>query len=144
MKALRYVLFVATLLSPLWATSPTTSEEVLKLPHGINLTKQTKHYENLSTEYTYSFIQNSQKIDQIKEYRIYDFYEGDIDKDGIIDMVFQTFSGGAHCCFDIFVAHIEPKMQKLIRLPMKNAESVEFKDLDGDGIDEWIFWDDTK
>lgn len=124
------------------ATFSKNSEAIINLPYGVTLHKKRVEDESFMTEYTYVFTQNGKEVDRISDYRIFDIYDGDMDKDGVEELLFSTFSGGAHCCFEYVIIQIEEKMQKATRISLSSAESIEFKDLDGDGKKEWILWDD--
>jgi len=129
-------------LEPNASTTLKSSSEDIKLPYGITINKHRQENEDLSHNEKYTIAQNGKVIDVLEDYYIYDVFDGDMDKDGVRELIFKTYSGGAHCCFDLFLIQIEPRLQKSLILPMNNAENVEFKDLDDDGINEWILWDD--
>jgi hypothetical protein len=37
------------------------------------------------------------------------------------ELIIQTYTGGAHCCFEIFVYQLQPKFQRLLRFEAGNA-----------------------
>lgn len=112
------------------------------LPYGIKLDKCTHENEDLSRHAKYTFTQKGKLVDAIEDYDISDLYDGDMDKDGVREIIFKTYSGGAHCCFDLYIAQITKEMKKPMKIPLNNLDTIEFKDLDGDGIQEWIMYDD--
>ncbi len=116
-------------------------DESINLPHGITI-EMHSHENKHSNDTTYIFIQNGKVIDKIEGYYIHDFYNGDMDKDGVVDLIYKTYSGGAHCCFDLFIGQITPDMKKFSKISLRNTDRIELKDLDGDDIKEWIIYDD--
>ena len=67
----------------------------------------------------------------------------DLNGDSYPDVVVETFSGGAHCCFGTQVYSLRPDAAVLIlRKPESNAGGY-FEDLDADGISEFITYDDS-
>jgi len=129
-------------LDPDASTKLKSSSEDIKLPYGITIDKHSQENEDLSHNEKYTITQKDKIVDVIEGYYIYDIYDGDIDKDGVRDLIFKTYSGGAHCCFDLYIAQITKGMKKPIRIPLNNLDTIEFKDHDGDGIQEWIMYDD--
>ena len=65
-----------------------------------------------------------------------------MDKDGVEELILQSFSGGAHCCWDLHIIKLSPKLSKPIDISLGNSD-VSFKDIDGDGRLEWIMYDDV-
>jgi len=65
----------------------------------------------------------------------------DITGEGNPDIVIETFSGGAHCCFSTIVYDVGPTLTEVLRTPESNC-SGHFEDLDGDGSMEFITCDD--
>ena len=65
----------------------------------------------------------------------------DINGDGFPEAVIETFSGGAHCCFSTQVYRLGAQPKLLLKKPESNAGG-QFKDLDADGIQEFITYDD--
>ncbi|SFV91113.1 hypothetical protein MNB_SV-4-165 [hydrothermal vent metagenome] len=123
------------------ASSGADSEEVY-FPYGINLDKYTHENKDLSRHTKYTFTQNGKEVDVIEDYDISDIYDGDMDKDGVREMIFKTYSGGVHCCSDLYIARFTREMKKPLKIPLNNLDAIKFKDLDGDGIQEWIMYDD--
>jgi hypothetical protein len=67
----------------------------------------------------------------------------DINGDGYPDLVVETYSGGAHCCFGTQVFSLRPSGAALIlQKPESNAGGT-FEDLNADGISEFITYDDS-
>jgi hypothetical protein len=72
-----------------------------------------------------------------------DLTGNDLNGDGYPDLVVETFSGGAHCCFGTQVFSLRPTAAALIlQKPESNAGGY-FEDLDADGIFEFITYDDS-
>lgn len=67
----------------------------------------------------------------------------DLNGDGFPDVVVETYSGGAHCCFGTQVYSLWPDAAVLIlKKPETNAGGY-FEDLDTDGVSEFITYDDS-
>ena len=67
----------------------------------------------------------------------------DLNADGYPDLVVETYSGGAHCCFGTQVFSLRPSGAALIlQKPESNAGGT-FEDLNSDGISEFITYDDS-
>jgi len=111
------------------------------LPYGINI-EYTYENKDLSRHAKYTFTQKGKLVDVIEDYDINDIYDGDMDKDGVREMIFKTYSGGAHCCSDLYIAQLTKEMKKPLKIPLNNLDTIKFKNLDGDGIQEWIMYDD--
>jgi hypothetical protein len=74
---------------------------------------------------------------------IHDLTGSDLNADGYPDLVVETYSGGAHCCFGTQVFSLRPSGATLIlRKPESNAGGT-FEDLDADRISEFVTYDDT-
>lgn len=67
----------------------------------------------------------------------------DINGDGYPDVIVETFSGGAHCCFGTQVFSLRPTNAALILQKPESNAGGQFQDLNGDGIFEFITYDDT-
>ena len=67
----------------------------------------------------------------------------DLNADGYPEVVLETLSGGAHCCFGTQVFSLRPNGATLIlQKPESNAGGF-FEDLNADGISEFITYDDS-
>lgn len=66
-----------------------------------------------------------------------DFSLQNLDPDGIPEVVFHRFTGGAHCCsiYTIYSAQGD-RLHRTITYPLDAAAAGTFKDLDGDGYSE--------
>lgn len=74
---------------------------------------------------------------------IHDLTGGDLNADGFPDLVVETYSGGAHCCFGTQVFSLRPSGAALIlQKPESNAGGT-FENLDGDQISEFVTYDDS-
>ncbi|MBT3314003.1 MAG: VCBS repeat-containing protein [Anaerolineae bacterium] len=65
----------------------------------------------------------------------------DINGDGYPEVIAESYSGGAHCCFSTHVYSLRETPTLILKTPESNA-SGQFKDLDEDGIYEFITADD--
>jgi hypothetical protein len=65
----------------------------------------------------------------------------DITGEGHPDVVIETFTGGAHCCFSTRVYDLGPTLTKVLETPESNCGG-QFEDLDGDGVLEFVTCDD--
>jgi hypothetical protein len=74
---------------------------------------------------------------------IHDLTGGDLNADGFPDVVVETYSGGAHCCFGTQVFSLRPTGAILIlKKPESNAGGY-FENLDADQASEFITYDDS-
>lgn len=74
---------------------------------------------------------------------IHDLTGGDLNADGFPDLVVETYSGGAHCCFGTQVFSLRPTGAALIlKKPESNAGG-NFENLDNDQVSEFITYDDS-
>ena len=74
-------------------------------------------------------------------FEIVTLIDADINGDGFPDVIIETYSGGAHCCFSTQVYSLGEKPILILKKPESNI-SGEFEDLDDDGIYEYITADD--
>ena len=65
----------------------------------------------------------------------------DINGDGYPEVIVDTYSGGAHCCFGTRVISLRDLPVSILQKPESNAGGV-FQDLNGDGIYEFLTADD--
>ncbi len=65
----------------------------------------------------------------------------DITGDGTPEVIVETYSGGAHCCFGTVVYSLGTETTKLLETEASNC-SGDFLDLDGDGVLEYVTCDD--
>jgi hypothetical protein len=67
----------------------------------------------------------------------------DLNADGFPDLVVETYSGGAHCCFGTQVFSLRPSAAALIlHKPESNAGGT-FENLNADTIPEFVTYDDS-
>jgi hypothetical protein len=67
----------------------------------------------------------------------------DIDQDAIPELIVSTYSGGAHCCTN-FTIHAWKNTQSITtQTGLLDGDGGEFKDLDGDGIQEFLTVDNA-
>lgn len=67
----------------------------------------------------------------------------DVNADGYPDIVVETFSGGAHCCFSTQVFSLRPGGAALILQKPESNVGGNFEDLNADGVTEFITYDDS-
>jgi hypothetical protein len=65
----------------------------------------------------------------------------DINGDGYPEVIVDTYSGGAHCCFGTRVISLRDVPVSILQKPESNAGGM-FQDLNGDGIYEFLTADD--
>ncbi|MGQ9833841.1 MAG: hypothetical protein ACUVRJ_08630 [Candidatus Villigracilaceae bacterium] len=65
----------------------------------------------------------------------------DLNNDGFPEVVIETYSGGAHCCFGTFVYSLRDAPLLILHKPESNVGG-QFEDLNGDDIYEFITYDD--
>ena len=66
----------------------------------------------------------------------------DINGDGYPEVIVETYSGGAHCCFGTQVYSLRVAAVLIFQKPETNAGGF-FEDLDADGISEFVTYDDS-
>ena len=66
----------------------------------------------------------------------------DVTGDGVPELVVQTYTGGAHCCWTLYFLALEPDVHVLLLYEAGNAGGVEVVDLDQDGRLELVLGDD--
>ena len=66
----------------------------------------------------------------------------DLNGDGYPDVVVETFSGGAHCCFGTQVFSLRDYAALILQKPESNAGGF-FENLDADGVSEFVTYDDS-
>jgi len=86
--------------------------------------------------------QKEKVLYQQTNYDINPIFYGDLNADGYKDIIFQGFSGGAHCCFDLIIVSIKPNISKVYYIPTSNTEFITIKDINNDNKPEIITWDD--
>jgi hypothetical protein len=65
----------------------------------------------------------------------------DVTGEGYPDVIIETYTGGAHCCFSTIVYDLGPTLTKVLESPQSNCGG-SFEDLDGDGVFEFVTCDD--
>jgi hypothetical protein len=65
----------------------------------------------------------------------------DINGDGYPEVIVDTYSGGAHCCFGTQVISLRDMPVSILQKPESNAGGM-FQDLNGDGVYEFLTADD--
>jgi hypothetical protein len=73
---------------------------------------------------------------------LHDLTGSDVNGDGSPDVVVETYSGGAHCCFGTQVYSLRENATLILQKPESNAGGF-FEDLNADGISEFITYDDS-
>ncbi len=66
----------------------------------------------------------------------------DVTGDGHPDLVIETYSGGAHCCWSTIIYDLGPTLTEVLRSRPSNCGGV-LRDLDGDGVLEFETCDDV-
>jgi hypothetical protein len=65
----------------------------------------------------------------------------DITGDGRPEVIVETYSGGAHCCFSTLVYSLGERAEKILETPAANCSGV-FRDLDNNAVLEFVTCDD--
>jgi len=65
----------------------------------------------------------------------------DVTGEGHPDVIVETFTGGAHCCFSTLVYDLGPTLTRVLETPQSNCGG-RFEDLDGDSVFEFVTCDD--
>lgn len=66
----------------------------------------------------------------------------DVNGDGYLDAIVHLYSGGAHCCYATVLYSLGPSPIRYVVEPGSNCPG-EFRDLDGDGVYEFLTCDDS-
>ncbi len=66
----------------------------------------------------------------------------DVTGDTYPEAVVESFSGGAHCCFDYLILDMRDGVRPLARIDAGNGDA-KFEDTDGDGVTELLTVDNT-
>jgi hypothetical protein len=74
---------------------------------------------------------------------IHDLTGGDLNADGFPDLVVETYSGGAHCCFGTQVFSLRPTGAALILKKPESNTGGTFENLGADQMSEFITYDDS-
>ena len=70
-----------------------------------------------------------------------DLTGSDITGEGHPDVIVETYTGGAHCCFSTLVYDLGPTLTQVLETPESNCGG-RFEDLDGDSVYEFVTCDD--
>ena len=65
----------------------------------------------------------------------------DLTGEGDPEAVIRVYTGGAHCCFSTITYNLGETPRKVLETPQSNCDG-SFKDLDGDGVYEYVTCDD--
>lgn len=74
---------------------------------------------------------------------INDLTGSDLNADGSPDLVVETYTGGAHCCFGTQVFSLRPDEAALILEKHPSNAGGTFEDLNADGVSEFVTYDDS-
>lgn len=84
---------------------------------------------------------NGQMLAQVGSSAEVDLSGRDVTGEGNPDLVIQTFSGGAHCCFSTVIYDLGATLRKVLETRPSNCGGT-LEDLDGDGSMEVVICDD--
>jgi hypothetical protein len=70
-----------------------------------------------------------------------DLTGADITGEGHPDVIIETFTGGAHCCFSTIVYDLGSELIRVLQTPESNCGG-QFEDIDGDSVFEFVTCDD--
>ena len=118
----------------------TLEEEVVVSPYGIRFWRNT----NDPMSFNDIIMIDRAGIDSIliqQGSAIHPLTGTDLNGDKIPEAVIETYSGGAHCCFGTQVYSLGAQPQLILKKSESNAGG-QFEDLDNDGIQEFITYDD--
>jgi len=74
---------------------------------------------------------------------IHNLTGSDLNADGYPEVIVETYSGGAHCCFGTQVYSLRPTEAALILQKPESNAGGDFEDLNADGVSEFITYDDS-
>ena len=109
---------------------------------GIDIVESIPSVDSDEQDHNLTITVHGKVVRQLSYRSIDKIYRGDLDGNGLYEMIIRGYTGGAHCCFDLHIVPLEVKDPKVFSLPMANTEYIDFKDLDGDTIPEIVTWDD--
>jgi len=101
------------------------------------------NYDTDATQYlTYVVYINDEfqtQVHQEVDFRFADFSLQNLDPDGVPEVVFHRYTGGAHCCsiYTIYSAQGD-RLHRTLTYPLDAAGAGGFEDLDGDGYSEFL------
>lgn len=79
---------------------------------------------------------------QLEYFSGFDALSGtDLTADGVRELIVNTYTGGAHCCFGVTVYSLGDTATKILETRPSNCGG-QFRDLDGDGVLEFVTCDD--
>ncbi|HEY9876969.1 MAG TPA: hypothetical protein V6D29_00875 [Leptolyngbyaceae cyanobacterium] len=67
----------------------------------------------------------------------------DLDNDGSPEIIVQAFTGGAHCCMAVTTYTWQDNTYKAVPFGLLDGGGGEFKDLNGDGLTEFLSFDNA-
>jgi hypothetical protein len=106
-----------------------------------------KSGEQDSSEYTVNyevFYNNTQKFKaQVSTWMMGTLELKDIDGDAVPEVIVSTYSGGAHCCTNFTIHGWRQGQSITTETGPLNSDGGEFKDLDGDGKQEFLSVDNA-
>ncbi|RZM77145.1 hypothetical protein [Leptolyngbya iicbica] len=101
------------------------------------------NYDTGETQYlTYEVYVNDEFQTQVRQevdFRFADFSLQNLDPDGVPEVIFHRYTGGAHCCsiYTIYSAQGD-RLHRTLTYPLDAAGAGGFEDLDGDGYSEFL------
>jgi hypothetical protein len=101
------------------------------------------NYETDETQYlTYVVYVNDEFQTQVRQevdFRFADFSLQNLDPDGVPEVVFHRYTGGAHCC-SIFTTYSlqGDRLHRTLTYPLDAGAAGGFEDIDGDGYSEFL------
>jgi len=143
MKIILSLLLVFTIVFAKEAKLIEKTLETSTLPNNIELVK--KQYKVKGEEYvdheTYFIYKDEKEIASFSDQRVSELFRGDIDQNGVTELVLESYSGGAHCCSTYAMYALAPKFKLIKKMPLGNS-SLSIKDINGDGKKELLMLDD--
>ncbi len=109
------------------------------LPYGITLNEKTNE---LMHETNITIYQNGKELIVLQSYRINEIHRGDINGDGYAELVFHSYTGGAHCCNEYTIIELRPDISEPYIFNTGSGDITFLKDTTRDKKLRFEMWDD--
>lgn len=123
---------------------PLRNQELVAGPVSVRILEfEPANYQTDETKYlTYAVYIGTElqtEVRQEVDFMFADFSLQNLDPDGIPEVIFHRYTGGAHCCsiYTIYSAQGE-RLHRTITYPLDASAVGTFQDLDGDGYSEFL------
>lgn len=125
-------------------SQPLRNQELIAGPVSVRVLEfEPANYQTDAIEYlTYAVYIGTELQTQVRQevdFMFASFSLQNLDPDGIPEVIFHRYTGGAHCCsvYTIYSAQNE-RLHRTLTYPLDAAAAGTFEDLDGDGYSEFL------